>query len=65
MKDITADMIKGLREKTGVAMGKCKEALVLAEGDLEKAVDILRKAGVAAGVKKEGRETKAQRLASE
>lgn len=58
MKDITADMIKELRERTGVAMGKCKEALVLAEGDLEKAVDILRKAGMAAGVKKEGREAK-------
>ena len=58
MKDITADMIKELRERTGVAMGKCKEALVLAEGDLEKAIDILRKAGMAAGVKKEGREAK-------
>jgi len=58
MKEITADMIKELRERTGVAMGKCKEALVLAEGDLEKAIDILRKAGMAAGVKKEGRETK-------
>src|SRR5689334_16580600 len=58
MKEITADMIKELRERTGVAMGKCKEALVLSEGDLEKAIDILRKAGMAAGVKKEGRETK-------
>jgi elongation factor Ts len=58
MKDVTADMIKELREKTGVGMGKCKEALVLSEGDMEKAIDILRKAGMAAGVKKEGRETK-------
>ncbi len=58
MKEITADMIKGLRERTGVAMGKCKEALVLAEGDMEKAIDILRKAGMAAAGKKEGRETK-------
>jgi len=58
MKDITADMIKELRERTGVGMGKCKEALVLAEGDMEKAIDVLRKAGMAAGVKKEGRETK-------
>lgn len=58
MKDITADMIKELRERTGVAMGKCKEALVLSEGNLEKAIDILRKAGMAAGVKKEGREAK-------
>jgi elongation factor Ts len=58
MTNVTAEMIKELREKTGVAMGKCKEALVLAEGDMEKAVDVLRKAGIAAGVKKEGRETK-------
>lgn len=58
MKEITADMIKELRERTGVGMGKCKEALVLAEGDMEKAIDILRKAGMASAVKKEGRETK-------
>jgi elongation factor Ts len=58
MKEISADMIKELRERTGVGMGKCKEALVLAEGDMEKAIDILRKAGMAAAGKKEGRETK-------
>ena len=58
MKEITADLIKELRERTGVGMGKCKEALVLSEGDMEKAIDHLRKAGMAAGVKKEGRETK-------
>lgn len=58
MKDITADMIKELRERTGVGMGKCKEALVLAEADMERAIDILRKAGMASAVKKEGRETK-------
>jgi elongation factor Ts len=58
MRDITADMIKELRERTGVGMGKCKEALVMAEADMEKAIDILRKAGMASAVKKEGRETK-------
>jgi elongation factor Ts len=58
MKQITADMIKELRERTGVGMGKCKEALILSEGDMEKAIDVLRKAGMAAGVKKEGRETR-------
>ena len=58
MRDISAEMIRELRERTGVGMGKCKEALVLSEGDMEKAIDILRKAGMAAGVKKEGRETK-------
>ncbi|HSX13758.1 MAG TPA: translation elongation factor Ts [Chlamydiales bacterium] len=58
MVEITADMIRELRERTGVAMGKCKEALVLSQGDMEKAIDHLRKVGMAAGVKKEGRETK-------
>jgi elongation factor Ts len=58
MREITSDMIKELRERSGVGMGKCKEALVLAEGDMEKAIDILRKSGLAAAVKKEGRETK-------
>lgn len=58
MREISSDMIRDLREKTGVGMAKCKEALVLAEGDMEKAIDVLRKAGMAAGVKKEGRETK-------
>lgn len=55
---VTADMVKQLRERTGVGMGKCKEALEQAQGDMEKAIDILRKAGVAGAVKKEGRETK-------
>jgi elongation factor Ts len=58
MKDITSEMVKELRERSGVGMAKCKEALVLAEGDMEKAIDILRKTGLAAAVKKEGRETK-------
>jgi elongation factor Ts len=57
-KEITAEMIKELRERTGVGMGKCKEALVLANGDMEKAIDHLRKIGMASGAKKEGRETK-------
>lgn len=55
---ITPEMVKELRERTGVGMGKCKEALDQAHGDMEKAIDILRKAGMASAVKKEGRETK-------
>jgi len=55
---ITADMIKELRERTGVGMAKCKEALEKAEGDMQLAIDNLRKAGMASAVKKEGRETK-------
>jgi elongation factor Ts len=55
---VTAEMVKELRERTGVGMGKCKEALDQAGGDMEGAIDILRKAGMASAVKKEGRETK-------
>jgi elongation factor Ts len=55
MKEITSDMIKELRERTGVGMGKCKEALETANGDMETAIANLRKAGMASAVKKEGR----------
>jgi elongation factor Ts len=54
---VTPDMVKKLRERTGVGMGKCKEALDQASGDMEKAIEFLRKAGMASAVKKEGRET--------
>ncbi|HEY2810058.1 MAG TPA: translation elongation factor Ts [Rhabdochlamydiaceae bacterium] len=54
---VTPDMVKELRERTGVGMGKCKEALDLAGGEMEKAIELLRKAGMASAVKKEGRET--------
>jgi elongation factor Ts len=50
-------MVKELRERTGVGMGKCKEALDGAGGDMDKAIEMLRKAGMASAVKKEGRET--------
>lgn len=58
MTNVTADLIKKLRERTNVSMGKCKDALVRAEGDIEKAIEILRKEGVVSAAKKEGRETK-------
>ena len=54
---ITASMIKDLRERTGIGMGKCKEALEEAKGDIELAISNLRKAGMASAVKKEGRAT--------
>ena len=57
MTEISATMIKELRERTGVGMGKCKEALSEAKGDIELAIANLRKAGMAQAVKKEGRET--------
>lgn len=58
MAEITPAKIKELRERTGVGMGKCKEALEEAKGDMELAIANLRKSGMASAVKKEGRETK-------
>lgn len=58
MTQVTAEMVKELRARTGVGMGKCKEALEAAKGDMELAIANLRKAGIASAVKKEGRETK-------
>lgn len=55
---ITAAMVKELRERTGVGMAKCKEALDTAKGNMEEAISFLRKSGMASAVKKEGRETK-------
>ncbi|MGA8164446.1 MAG: translation elongation factor Ts [Waddliaceae bacterium] len=55
--EITPEMIKKLREQTGVGIGKCKEALQEANGDIDKAITYLRKAGVATAAKKEGRAT--------
>ncbi len=57
MAEITAAMVKTLRERTGVGMSKCKKALDEAAGDIEKAIDILRKAGAASAVKKSERAT--------
>lgn len=54
---ITPSQIKELRDRTGVGMGKCKEALEEAKGDMELAIANLRKAGIASAVKKEGRST--------
>ena len=57
MADITASMVKELRQMTDAAMMECKKALVEAEGDMDKAVDILRTRGLAAVAKKAGRAT--------
>ena len=57
MANITAAMVKELREMTGAGMMECKKALAEAEGDLEKAVDVLRTRGLAAVAKKAGRAT--------
>lgn len=54
--NIATDAIKELREQTGVGMMDCKNALVEAEGDLRKAVEILRQKGIASASKKAHRE---------
>ena len=57
MAQITAALVKQLREMTDSPMMECKKALVEADGDLDKAVDVLRKMGLAKAVKRAGRET--------
>ncbi len=51
----TANDVKTLREKTGVGMMECKKALTETDGDMEKAIDILREKGLAAAAKKASR----------
>lgn len=55
MAEITASLVKDLRQKTGAGMMDCKKALTEVGGDIEKAVDWLRKQGLAAAAKKAGR----------
>ena len=55
---ISAQTVKELREKTGVGMMDCKKALVDSGGDMEKAMDNLRKAGIAKAEKRVDREAK-------
>ncbi|HEX9943392.1 MAG TPA: translation elongation factor Ts [Thermoanaerobaculia bacterium] len=57
MAEVTAQMVKELRERTGAGMMDCKNALNECKGDLEAAVDALRKKGLAAAAKKAGRVT--------
>jgi elongation factor Ts len=57
MAEITAQMVKELRERTGAGMMDCKNALTETQGDIDAAVDALRKKGLAAAAKKAGRVT--------
>ncbi len=57
MADISAAMVKDLREKSGAGIMDCKEALAACDGDMEKAVDFLRKKGLATAAKRAGRAT--------
>lgn len=58
MSQISLDLVKQLRERTAAGFSDCKKALEEAGGDIEKAVDILRKKGLAIAAKRAGKETK-------
>ena len=57
MAEITSDLVKKLRDKTGAVMMDCKRALEAANGDMEAAIDHLRKKGAATAAKRADRET--------
>jgi elongation factor Ts len=57
MSAITTEMVKQLRDKTGAGMMDCKAALTEAGGDMDKAIEILRKKGLASAAKRAGRAT--------
>ncbi|KPJ58009.1 MAG: elongation factor Ts [Planctomycetes bacterium DG_58] len=57
MTEINAALVKKLRDKTGIGMMTCKEALAATGGDIEKAVEYLRKKGLDAAAKRAGRKT--------
>ncbi|HEX3761837.1 MAG TPA: translation elongation factor Ts [Kofleriaceae bacterium] len=56
MAEVTATLIKDLRERTGAGMADCKKALTEVAGDMDKAIDYLRTKGLAKAAKKAGRE---------
>ncbi|MBN2267558.1 MAG: translation elongation factor Ts [Candidatus Babeliaceae bacterium] len=58
MAEITLEMIQRLRERTGVGMMDCKKALVETKGDMDKAIEFLRKKGAAIAEKRAGNVTK-------
>ena len=64
MAEVTAQMVKELRERTGAGMMDCKNALNECQGNMESAVDSLRKKGLAAAAKKAGRITAEGAVAS-
>jgi elongation factor Ts len=55
MAEVTAAAVKALREKTGAGMMECKKALIEADGNEERAIELLRERGLASAKKKEGR----------
>jgi elongation factor Ts len=64
MADISAQKVKELRERTGAGMMDCKRALEEADGDIEKAIALIRERGQATAAKKAGREAREGTIAS-
>ncbi len=64
MAEVTAQSVKDLREKTGAGMMDCKKALAQADGDMDQAMEELRKAGIAKAEKKAGRTANEGRIAA-
>ncbi len=64
MANITAQMVKELREKTGAGMMACKKALIETNGDMDKAIDKLREMGLASAKKKATREANEGKVTS-
>ncbi|RQV94573.1 MAG: translation elongation factor Ts, partial [Calditrichaeota bacterium] len=64
MAEISAAMVKDLREKSGAGMMDCKKALQESNGDFEKAIEILRKKGIAKAAKRADRVAKEGTVAS-
>ncbi len=64
MVAISAKLVKELRDKTGAGMMDCKKALVKSEGDIQGAIDELKKAGITKAEKKSGRSVNEGRIAS-
>src|SRR5512139_3182436 len=64
MAEITASAVKELRERTGAGMMDCKRALEETDGDVEKAIALLRERGLAAAAKRAGREAREGLVAS-
>jgi elongation factor Ts len=62
--NITSDMVKQLRVKTGAGMMECKEALTASEGDFDKAIDYLRKKGLSAATKRSSKAAKDGKICS-
>ena len=56
MAEITAEQVKQLRDKTGAGMMECKAALTEANGNMEEAITLLRKRGLAQAAKRAGRD---------